>query len=169
MVISQSPEDGTAIGDGLALAVERLKDLKRTVGSGEQITVKSKIIILLTDGENNAGMLSPEQAGDLAALSGIKVYTIMAGTGRQVGFGRAPVDDRPLRRIAEVTRGKHFVARDARALERIYEEIDELERTKVEERSYEVLSELSLPLLVAAFACLSAQSLLDSTLLRKTP
>lgn len=169
MVVSQSPEDGTAIGDGLALAVERLKDLKRTAGSGEQITIKSKVIILLTDGENNAGMLAPEQAGELAALSGIKVYTIMAGTGRQVGFARAPVDDRPLRHIAEVTGGKHFVARDATALQRIYAEIDALERTRVEERSYEVLSELSMPLLLAAFALLGAQSLLDSTLLRKTP
>jgi Ca-activated chloride channel family protein len=168
-IVTAQQEDGTAIGDGLALAVERLKDLKRTVGSGEQIVIKSRIVILLTDGENNFGMVTPAQAGELAARYGIKVYTIAAGTGRNVGFLRLPLDDRDLRRIAEVTGGRHFHATDAESLRRIYEEIDKLERTRVEERTYASWRELSWPWLAAAFAALGAQMLLEGTLLRKIP
>jgi Ca-activated chloride channel family protein len=162
-------EDGTAIGDGLALAVERLRELKRTTGSGEQLRITSRVVILLTDGENNFGMVEPQAAGDLAALQGIKVYTILAGTGRNAGFVRVPVDDTDLRKIADVTGGKFFHATDAGALENIYAEIDKLERTKVEERRFTRWGELALPLLLAAFACLSLHSLLDSTWLRRSP
>jgi len=163
-------EDSTAIGDGLALAVERLKDLKRTTGSGEQLTITSRVVILLTDGENNFGMITPEQAGELAATYGIKVYTILTGTGQRAAFGlRLPVDDRDLRRIAEVTGGKFYHAHDGQALERVYAEIDELERTKVEERHYVRWSELSHWWLVVAFACVGLQTFLDATRLRKIP
>lgn len=163
-------EDGTAIGDALALAVERLQNLKRTMGSGEQITITSRVIILLTDGENNAGMISPRQAGELAARFGIKVYTILAGTGQLVRFGfRLPVDDRDLRYIAEVTGGKHFQARDERSLARVYAEIDKLERTRVEEKHYTRWGELAQWWLVMAFGGVALQTLLDATLLRKIP
>lgn len=165
-----SQEDGTAIGDGLALAVERLKDLRRTTGSGDQITITSRVIILLTDGENNAGTISPRQAGELAARYGIKVYTILAGTGQLVRFGfRLPVDDGDLRYIAEVAGGKHYRARDEASLARIYAKIDELERTKVEEKRYTHWGELSHWWLVVAFAALSLQTFLDATRLRKIP
>ncbi len=170
MAPPNSTEDGTAIGDGLGLAVERLRDLKRTTGSGEQLVIRSRVVILLTDGENNAGIVTPEQAGELAATFGIKVYTIMAGTGRYVGFGtRLPVDDSVLRRIAEVTGGQHFEARDADALRDIYAQIDQLERTHVEERTFTRWGELAGPWLLAAFFCLIAQMALESTWMRKIP
>ena len=168
--VDSRPEDGTAIGDGLALAVERLKDLKRTTGSGDQITITSRVVILLTDGQNNAGMISPREAGELAATYGIKVYTIMAGTGELRGFGfRRPADDRELRHIAQVTDGKHFRARDEESLEKIYAEIDELERTEVEERRFVHWGELAHWWLVAAFVCVGLQTFLDATRLRKIP
>lgn len=162
--------NATAIGDGLALGVERLKDLRRTVGSGEQLTIKSKVIILLSDGENNAGLVSPEQAGDMAATCGIRVYTILAGTGAQTVIGRRiPVDDSVMRGIAAKSGGQFYRAQSAAALARVYEQIDTLERTRVEERSHVRWSEESLPWLLGAFAALGLQMLLDATLLRKIP
>jgi Ca-activated chloride channel family protein len=185
-------EDGTNIGGGLALAVERLKDLKRTTGSGEQLKIKSRIVVLLTDGENNVeeivnrtGMepslvtISPVQAGELAAKDGIKVYTIAAGTGaleqrydmfnNLVRSNRRPLNDADLRKIAELTGGKHFVATDRQSLENIYEEIDKLERSRIEERSYVRWSELAWPWLLASFSALGLQTLLDATRMRKIP
>ncbi len=163
--------NATAIGDGLGLAVERLKDLKRTTGSGDQLVIRSKVVILLTDGENNTGIITPEQAGDLAAASGIKVYTILAGTGQRLGWmgGRARVDDRDLRRIAEVTGGKYYSATNAKELEQVYEDIDKLERTKTEAHRYVEWGELAWTWLAAAFVCLTVQTLLDATVLRKVP
>ncbi len=168
--VKRREEDGTAIGDGLALAVERLKDLKRTAGSGEQFTITSRVVILLTDGENNYGMITPRQAGELAATFGIKVYTILAGTGQLVGPGyRIPVPEDDLRRIAELTGGKFYHARNEQALEEIYRDIDQLERTRVEERRYTRWGDLAHWWLVAAFGALALQSLLDATWLRKIP
>jgi len=168
-IVTRRDEDFTAIGDALALAVERLKELKRTSGSGQQYTVTSRVIILLTDGENNAGMVMPEQAGELAATFGIKVYTIMAGTGQAAGWFRLPIDDRALRRIAEVTGGQFYHARDRDSLERICAEIDRLERTRTEERRFVYFGELARPWLVVAFACVCLQAALESTRLRKIP
>ena len=163
-------EDGTAIGDALALAVERLKDLKRTTGSGQQLVITSRVVILLTDGENNTGLITPQQAGELAATYGIKVYTILAGTGERTPFGgRMPVEDADLKRIAEVTGGKFYRSDNRAALENIYSEIDKLERTKTEEQSHVEWGELAWPWLMVAFVCLSAQTLLDGTVLRKIP
>jgi Ca-activated chloride channel homolog len=163
-------EDGTAIGDALSLAVERLKDLKRTTGSGNQFVINSRVVVLLTDGQNNTGMITPQQAGELAATYGIKVYTILAGTGERMAWGgRLPVDDTDLKRIAEVTGGKFFQATDGQALERIYGEIDQLERTKTEEQSYVEWGELSWAWLMGAFVCLGVQTLLDATVLRRIP
>jgi Ca-activated chloride channel homolog len=163
-------EDGTAIGDGLALAVERLKDLKRTTGSGNQLVINSRVIILLTDGENNAGVITPADAGELAATYGIKVYTILAGTGQRQPWGpRTPVDDTDLKRIAEVTGGKYFRSTDRNKLEQIYAEIDQLERTRTEEHSTVEWGELAGPCLATAFACLGLQVLLSTTVLRKAP
>jgi len=160
----------TAIGDALALAVERLKDLKRTTGSGGQLVIRSRVAILLTDGENNAGMIAPQQAGELAATFGIRVYTILCGTGQNLGWGhRLPVDDRDLKYIANVTGGRHYVATDERALERVYQEIDQLERTKTEEHSYVEWGERSWAWLATAFVALCAQTVLNSTLLRRIP
>ncbi|MBL8879912.1 MAG: VWA domain-containing protein [Phycisphaerales bacterium] len=162
-------EDGTAIGDGLALAVERLRDVQRATASGQQLKITSRVVILLTDGENNAGNIAPQQAGELAATYGIRVYTILAGTGQNRMVTRVPVDTTDMRRIADVTGGRFFQARDANALIQIYEQIDQLERTHVEEKRFVRYGELSWPLLIAAFALTCAQTLLDSTILRKIP
>lgn len=185
-------EDGTNIGAGLALAVERLKDLKRTTGTGQQLKITSRVVVLLTDGENNVEdivarsgaeptlvTIKPVDAGELAAADKIKVYTIAAGTGmlnrRRDFFGnvlsdsRRPLNDADLRKIAEITGGKHFVASDRESLRKIYEEIDQLERTRIEERSYVRWTELARPWLIAAFVAIGLQSLLDSTRLRKIP
>ncbi len=169
-LVTTREENGTAIGDGLALAVERLRDLKRTMGSGEQIRITSRVVILLTDGENNAGQVDPQQAGELAAVHGVKVYTILAGTGENLTIGRRPVDDRVLRRIAEVSGGRFYSARDQKSLVDVYSEIDKLERTRVEERAFVRWDEWGGPwLLLAAFAALALQILLDATWLRKIP
>ncbi len=168
---AQNNEDGTAIGDGLALAVERLKDLQRTIGSGQQIKIRSRVVILLSDGENNFGIFTPQQAAELAATFGIKVYTIAAGTGSNRGVFRAPLDDSDLRNIAELTGGKHFRAQDPDSLEAVYAEIDRLERTRTEERHFLHWDDAPYiwPWLLAAFVTLSLQSLLDATWLRKIP
>lgn len=168
-IVTRQTEDGTNIGDGLGLAVERLKDLKRTSGSGEQHVIRSRVVILLTDGENNMGTLTPAKAGELAATYGIKVYTILAGTGQVMGLYRRPVDESDLRKIAELTGGQFFAARDAGALKRVYAEIDELERSKTEERRFERYGELAQPWLLAAFAAVVIQAAIGATLLRKVP
>ncbi|RMF83245.1 MAG: aerotolerance regulator BatA, partial [Planctomycetota bacterium] len=105
-----------------------------------------------------------------AATQGVKVYTILAGTGRRLGFGmRVETDDSALRRIAEITGGRHFRADDPQSLKKVYEEIDKLERTRIEERSNLRWGELSMPWLAAAFACLWLQMFLSATWLRRTP
>lgn len=168
-IVRVRSEDGTAIGDGLALAVERMKDLKRVTGVGEQLQIKSRVIILLTDGENNAGHILPVRAGELAATYGIKVYTILAGTGQRIVIGRMPVDDSDLRQIAEMTGGQFFHAQSEGALQSIYDHIDALERTRVEERRYEAWAELFEPFVLAAFVATCLQMALDATRLRKIP
>ncbi len=161
--------NATAIGDGLALAVERLRNLRPLTGSGEQLVIRGRVIILLTDGENNAGLVTPEQAGELAALYGIRVYTIVAGTGQRVGFVRHPPDDAALRRIAEISGGRHFRATAAAALDEIYAEIDRLERTRTAEQRFIAWRELAGPWVLAAFVGLAAHGLLSATVLRKIP
>lgn len=132
-------EDGTAIGMGIATAVNRLKESK----------AKSKVIILLTDGQNNAGEIDPVTAADLAKSFGIKVYTIGAGTrgtapypiddpifGRRYQNVRVDIDEDMLTKIAEVTNGKYYRAVNTESLAKVYDEIDKLERTKVDELIY---------------------------------
>ncbi|MFC4816202.1 vWA domain-containing protein [Flavobacterium sp. GCM10023249] len=133
-------QDGTAIGMGLATAVNRLKDSK----------AKSKVIILMTDGVNNSGFLEPVMASEIAADLGIKVYTIGIGTNGnalfpyffppngQPLFRMQPVeiDEKLLKEIAEKTGGRYFRAIDKAALEGIYKEINKLETTKIEELKY---------------------------------
>ncbi len=128
-------EEGvTAIGDALALGVERLRDLdRRRLRRSEANQIKSKIIILLTDGENNAGDFAPEQAAALAKASEIKIYTIGIGSARR---GGALVNEKQMRDVAETTGGKFFKATHTQGLGKVYAAIDELEKTKTEERHY---------------------------------
>ncbi|WP_396632974.1 vWA domain-containing protein [Maribacter sp. R86514] len=133
-------DDGTAIGMGLATSVNRLKDSK----------AKSKIIILLTDGVNNSGFIEPQTASDLALEFGIKTYTIGLGTNGNAlspvsynpdgsfrfGMRQVEIDEELLKDIANTTGGRYFRATDNESLEEIYEEINKLEKTEVEEFKY---------------------------------
>ena len=120
--------DHTAIGDGIASAVNRLRDSK----------AKSRVVILLTDGANNFGTISPENAARAAKALGIKIYTIGAGGGGFNGFMmRAPeVDEKTLQKVASITGGKFFRARDLSSLQAVYDEIDKLEKTEIEMEQY---------------------------------
>ncbi len=138
-------EDGTALGNGLATAVNRLRDSK----------ARSKVVILLTDGRNNRGEIDPISAGQAAQTFGVKVYTIGAGThgtalypvedtlfGKRYVPMQVDVDDQTLTRIAELTGGRYFRATDRGSLEKIYGEIDRMEKTKIEVKEYTRYSEL---------------------------
>ena len=187
-IVTNRSEDGTAIGDAVSLAVEKLTALDQR----QKEKVKSKVIILLTDGENNAGSLEPVQAAELAQTMGIKVYTIGVGTKGQAPVpvtdrftGRKKIhwmpvniDEATLEKVAATTGGKYFRATDTDSLEKIYAEIDELEKTKVEARHFVDYRELAVqpyaagvmrlpPLILVALLLLSARLLLEQTWLRE--
>ena len=156
--VTDRAEDGTAIGDALALAVERLRESE----------ARSRIAVVLTDGVNNAGIESPAAAAELARSMGVKVYAIGAGTAGlapvrvEDRFGRTvlrsmrvEMDEAMLRQVAEVANGRFFRAEDADGLTRVYAEIDRLERTRITEdrfRQYDELFALPLALALALLA-----------------
>jgi Ca-activated chloride channel family protein len=187
-IVTERSEDGTAIGDAIALAVEKLNVLD----DRQKEKVKSKVIILLTDGENTAGELEPVEAAEIAQTIGIKIYTIGVGTrgqapvpvqdpftGRQtIRMMPVNIDEATLERVAETTGGKYFRATDTDSLVKIYEEIDRLEKTKVEARHFVDYRELAVepyqrgpmslpPLLMIAFALLASRFILQQTWLRE--
>jgi len=160
---------GTAIGMGLATAVNRIKDSK----------AKSKIIILLTDGVNNAGFIDPQTASELAVEYGIKAYTIGLGTNGmalspiairngvfQYGRTQVEIDEKLLKEISEVTGGKYFRATNNRKLKEIYKEIDALEKTEIEEFKFYNYEEKFRPLVFLALGLLLFEFLLRFTLFR---
>lgn len=163
-------EGGTAIGMGLATAVNRIKDSK----------AKSKVIILLTDGVNNSGFIDPNTASELAVEYGIKTYTIGLGTNGmalspvslsrngefQYGRVQVEIDEDLLKEIAEVTGGQYFRATDNRKLKEIYKEIDKLEKTDVEEFKFYNYEEKYRPLVLLAGLLLLLEVLLRFTLFR---
>lgn len=163
-------QDGTAIGMGLATAVSRLKDSK----------AKSKVVILLTDGVNNSGSISPELAADLAKPFDIRIYTIGVGTKGMayspVGiypngqyaydYVKVDIDETALKGISNMTGGKYFRATNNNALKQIYGEIDKLEKTIIEEKQYSRKSELFHPLAMAAIICLLLEFLLRNTIFK---
>ena len=138
----------TAIGDGMASAVNRLRDSD----------AKSKVVILLTDGANNYGRLSPENAADAAAALGIKIYTIGAGDDHP---GVPEVDEPTLRKVAKITKGRFFRARDLQSLKAVYDEINQLEKSKIEVNQFTRYSECSSGLIVAGLLLLLAEQLLS--------
>ncbi len=167
-----SLEDGTAIGSGLATAVNRLR----------RAPDKSKVILLLTDGENNKGLIDPRTAASTAAAYGIKVYTIGVGTigeapiptGRGLGGFRyemlpVRIDEPLLREIAAKTGGKYFRARDSEALSRIFRQIDQLEKTPIQVTRYTKYEEATRPLLLLGLGALALELVLGSTLIVRVP
>ena len=165
-------EDGTAIGMGLATAVNRIKDSK----------ARSKVIILLTDGVNNRGDVGPVTAAEIAADFGIRVYTIGVGTRGnapipvQDMFGRmvtrnmpVEIDEDVLRKIAETTDGKYFRATDNNKLREIYQEIDHMEKTRMDVKQFSRKKEEYFPFLLAAVILLLSEILLRYTFFRTIP
>jgi len=171
-IVSVPDEDGTAIGEAIALGVERLKDS----------TATSRIMIVLTDGVNNAGETEPLQAAQIAKALGIKVYTIGAGTrgmamipvrsaNGQMVLQRTPVDidERLLTEVATLTGGQYFRATDGATLQAIYAEIDRLEKTTNVTEHYQQYAELFPLLLIPALGCLVLEMVLVNTRFRKIP
>jgi len=164
-------EDGTAIGSGLATSVDRLRSSK----------AKSKVVILLTDGVNNGGLIDPATAMEIAKTFKVKVYTIGVGTD---GYAPTPVstplgivmqnekvaiDEKLLTNIAYQTGGKYFRATDNKSLQNIYSEIDHLEKSKVEITTFHRYTEKFYPLIFAAMALLLFEILLRLTVFKKFP
>jgi Ca-activated chloride channel family protein len=162
--------DGTAIGSGIAAAARRL-DLEKGA--------KSKVLVLLTDGANNSGRLSPQDAAKLAATLGIRVYTIAIGTpgehiiplpgGRMHNSGRQEFDEPTLTEVARIGNGAFYKAQDLSALERIFKTIDQLEKTEVQKRTRIEAEERYQPFVIAAALLLALALLLSQTLLRTAP
>lgn len=164
-------EDGTAIGMGIAQGVNRLKESK----------TKSKVMILLTDGVNNKGEIDPITASQIAQTFGIRIYTIGVGT-----IGEAPypvqtpfgiryqnvpvdVDEKTLQKIAELTQGQYFRATNNKSLKLIYNEIDDMEKTRIEVKAYRSYTELFYGWLAAGLVALLIELVLVSTVFRKLP
>lgn len=174
-------EDGTAIGDAVALAAARLQQaetfLREKSGGSRDYEIKSKVVILLTDGENNAGDRGVQDAAELCKEWGIKIYAIGVGgtRGRQTPFGtlttpfRQGFDDRALRAAAETTGGIYRLATDSNSLRDIYAEIDSLEKSEFEAVRFLDYRELFMPWALAALLLLLGESFLRHTLLRRAP
>lgn len=160
-------EDGTAIGMGIANAVSRLKESK----------AKSKVIILLTDGSNNRGEIAPEMAAEIAKQFGIRVYTIGVGTngtapypyGGQIVNVPVEIDENTLGRIATLTDGGYYRATSNSKLKEVYEQIDKLERTKLNVKEFSSREEEYLMFALIAFVSLLLEIILRNTLLKSIP
>lgn len=162
-------QDGTAIGLGLANSVNRLKDSKS----------KSRVVILLTDGSNNAGQIAPKTAAELAASYGIRVYTIGVGsgyasegidprTGQRVRID-ADMDEKTLTEIAGITGGEYFRAKDNSSLKAIYDQIDDMEKYHISVNTVTRRKELYWPFALLALCLIGAELIMRRTLLRSIP
>ena len=165
-------EDGTAIGHGLANAANMLKDSRAS----------SRVIILLTDGANNSGEISPETAADAARALGIKVYTIGMGRpgevpvpvdslfgGKEIVYRESDLDEALLQKIAQTTDGQYFRATDTADLQRIYDRIDALEKSRIEITHYSQQIELIGWALLPALMLILTEQFLSHTLFRRIP
>lgn len=164
-------EDGTAIGNGLATAVSRLKDSNDA----------SKVIILLTDGENNRGEIAPLTGAELAKIYGIRVYTIGIGTmgtapypvqtpfGTQIQNMEVKIDENTMKEIANITGGEYFRATDNNSLAEIYKQIDKLEKSKIDVKQYSKKDEEFLRYALAGAAFLVLSLFLKVTIFRNIP
>lgn len=192
------PEDGaemgTAIGDAIALGIDKLKDASDRANRDGRTRIKSRVLVLLTDGEQNAGELSPDEAAALAKSTDVRLYTVGLGTegvapvpirtpfGTQIQNVPVAIDEKTLTRIAEATGGRYFRATDSESLRKIYETIDTLEKSSIEETklvryrdlavdrttvTIPVLGAVSLPpILGIVLILLAVEALLAATRLR---
>jgi len=164
-------DDGTALGDGLALAASRLKDSKAV----------SKVIILLTDGVNNMGSVDPLSAAEIAKLFGIRIYTIGIGTmgyapypvqtpfGIQLQQMKVDIDEPLLVKISRMTDGKYFRAQNITKLREIYKEIDKMEKTRIDVTEFRKKNEEFLPLILIAFILLLLEGFVRYAVLKTIP
>lgn len=160
-------EDGTAIGMGLATAVNRLKDSD----------AKSKVIILISDGVNNRGQITPLTAAEIARAYGIKVYTVGVGSvgvapfpiGQHIESMEVRIDEEIMQQISEMTGGQYFRATDEESLRRIYQEIDELEKHQIEVQEYVRFHEEFLPFAILALLFILMEIIVRNTILRTQP
>ena len=163
--------DSTAIGTAIGISVKRLKDLES----------KSKVIILLTDGRNNTGNITPFQAAQIARIYGIKIYTVGVGTqgkvpvqvdalfGKQTILQRVEMDEASLKKIADQTGGRYFRATDSDSLKQIYAQIDTLEKSEVKWIDHSEYRELFPLFLIPALLLVLTEMLLSHTRLRRVP
>ena len=163
--------DSTAIGSAIGIAVKRLKDLES----------KSKVIILLTDGQNNAGSLPPLQAAQTAKAFGIKLHTIAVGThgkapflvnsifGQRYVYQQVDIDEDTLKKISDLTGGQYFRATDLESLKTIYKQIDEMEKSEVKVIDHSEYTELFHYFLIPGLLILLLEILLSNTVLRRIP
>jgi Ca-activated chloride channel family protein len=164
-------DDGTAIGDGLATAVNRLKESK----------AKSKVIILLTDGINNMGSIDPQSAAEIAELFGIRIYTIGVGTlgtalvpvrtqyGMQYQQMEVKIDEPLLKKISALTNGKYFRATNKQRLQEVYKEIDRLEKSKIDVTEFSRKKEEFLPFVILALVLLTIEFIFRFIVLKLIP
>jgi len=164
-------EDGTAIGNGLATAVTRLKDSDAI----------SRVVILLTDGENNRGEVAPLTAAEIAKTFGIRVYTVGVGSigtapypvqtpfGSQIQDVEVKIDEEMLQQIAQITDGRYFRATGNTRLAEIYQEIDQLEKSKIEVKEFSRRAEEFMPFALAGLLLLIASLALRTTIFRNLP
>jgi len=163
--------DGTAIGEGLATAIDRIKDAK----------TKSKVVVLITDGVNNSGSIPPLTAGEIAKTFGVRVYTIGVGTQgmapypQQTPFGiqyqnmEVQIDEKLMKQIADDTDGKYFRATNNKKLSAIFSEIDKMERSKIEVTEFKRYSELYFPYALIGLLLISLEMILRYTWFRTIP
>lgn len=164
-------DDGTAIGDGLATAVNRLKESK----------AKSKVIILLTDGVNNMGSIDPQSAAEIADLYGIRIYTIGVGTigtalfpvrtqlGMQYQRMEVRIDEALLQKMSALTNGKYFRATNKQKLQEVYKEIDRLEKSKIDVTEFSRKKEEFLPFVLLALVLLTLEFIIRFAALKLVP
>jgi Ca-activated chloride channel family protein len=164
-------EDGTAIGHGLATSVIRLKDSD----------AKSKVVILLTDGTNNRGEIAPVTAAEIAKTYGIRVYTVAVGTmgeapvpvptptGTHIIMQKVEIDEKTLTQIAQITGGLYFRATNTKALKEIYQEIDQMEKTKMSVQEYSKKQEEYAYFAMIGLLCFLLELLLKYTILKNIP
>ena len=185
-VVTRQNEDGTSIGDAIALAAARLRTAEEELSrhaqqeAGKEYEIKSKIMILLTDGQNNYGRRVPVEAAELAREWGIKIYAIGVG-GREAvrtvrtlfGDFKVPVaegvDEETLQQVAEATKGKFYMAEDEKSLRQIYEDIDRMETSEIESVRFVDYKELFASFALAALCVMMLDVALANTIFRKIP